>query len=377
MKVEHSFMQSFKWDENFETNIKEVDDRHIYLINLVNKYGSLITRRNFSIEELRHVLNELSDYASFHFHEEEELMKCVGISLIHFREHQLAHEKFKSDLQEFLNLIELTSERLPKLLLDFLIQWLVYHILGCDQNMARQIKAIENGVDPLQAYQDEARQHDNAVGPLLSALKTLFEQVSESNKELIMLNQSLEKRVEIRTNELSIANNQLYQLSYFDFLTNLPNRRFAIEEVSKQWDLLESDQDSLVCMLIDIDKFKEINDTCGHDAGDTVLKKLAEVLSETFRKQDSVCRLGGDEFIVICPGLSLLQGVDLALFVHEQVKNIRIPYDSYCWQGSISVGVATNDSTTEDVSDLIKLADRSVYLAKSMGRNCIKSIQLT
>lgn len=369
-------MQSFKWDKNFETGIKEVDEQHLYLVKLVNKYGSLTAENDFSLEEAQQALKELSDYTSYHFHNEEILMTKAGLSADHVTEHHLSHQKFILDLKEFSGSLHLNNEEVSKQLLDFLIQWLVYHILGSDQNMARQMKAIEAGVTPHQAFKSEEREHDEAIGPLLTALKTLFEQVSARNKELILLNQSLEEKVEQRTQELLKVNEKLHQLSYTDALTSLPNRRFAMREIGTQWDEALKHDNSLVCMLIDVDKFKEVNDTCGHDAGDTVLIELSKMLNTCFRQQDSVCRLGGDEFIVICPELTIEEGVNLALEVHRQVETMRLNYDDYCWTGSISVGVAAIDTSTLDVSDLIKLADQSVYMAKNMGKNCVRSLQL-
>ncbi|UGA56231.1 GGDEF domain-containing protein [Vibrio sp. VB16] len=368
-------MQSFQWDKNFETGIKEVDEQHLYLVKLVNKYGELTTQNDFSILEAKRALKELSDYTSYHFHEEENLMKRVGISQGHFEGHCQSHQKFIDDVKEFSESLRLESDDLSKQLLDFLVQWLVYHILGSDQNMARQLIAIENGLSSAQAFENEEREHDEAIGPLLTALKTLFEQVSARNKELILLNLSLEDKVEQRTQELSLANEMLQELSYSDTLTKLPNRRFAMREISMQWDKARAEQLPLVCMLVDVDKFKQVNDTCGHDAGDAVLVELSTVLKRSFRPQDSVCRLGGDEFIVICPEIDLQQGLALAQTVHEQVNKIRLPYDGYCWEGSISVGVAALCESTKDVSDLIKLADDSVYMAKNAGKNCVRTIQ--
>lgn len=368
-------MQSFQWDKNFETGIKEVDEQHLYLVQLVNRYGELIAENDFSIDEAKKALHEVTEYTSYHFHKEEILMKRAGISSIHFEEHHQSHQKFINDLKEFSGSLQLKSEDLSKQLLDFLIQWLVYHILGSDQNMARQVSAIESGLSPDEAYGNEEREHDEAIGPLLKALKTLFEQVSARNKELILLNQSLEEKVELRTQELSLANKKLEELSYSDALTQLPNRRYAMQEIANQWEKALLTKQPLVCMIIDVDKFKEVNDNCGHDAGDIVLVDLSKVLKANYRSQDSVCRLGGDEFIVICPGLNLHQGLELACAVHNEVKKIRLPYDDYCWEGSISVGVAVLSESTTDVSDLIKLADDSVYLAKHSGKNCVKSIQ--
>jgi hemerythrin len=368
-------MDSFQWDRSFETGIQEVDEQHLKLVALVNRFGEFATENSLSKAKARAALEELTEYTSYHFGQEERLMKRVGIDLEHFEQHHAQHQRFIRDLREFAVALESGSEGLSKQLLDFLVQWLVYHILGRDQNMARQLRSIQAGNTPQHAFQSEEREQDNAVGPLLTTLKKMFEQVSARNKELILLNRSLEDKVAQRTKELSEANRKLERLSNTDVLTQLPNRRFAMQAFDTQWQISRDQGTSLVCMLIDADNFKQVNDNCGHDAGDAVLIRLAIVLQDAFRESDVVCRLGGDEFIVACPGSTLQQGLEIARQVHERVQQICMPYDNYSWEGSISVGVAATDSSMQDVSDLIKAADDSVYLAKKAGRNCIRTIQ--
>ena len=363
-------MKSFQWDENFETGIKDVDDQHRYLVELVNKYGDLIAENTVSQDDAKKALSELTGYTTYHFHEEEVLMHKAGIATQHFEIHREQHQKFIDDINEFAVAINNSSrENLLRQLLEYLIQWLVCHILGSDQNMARQISAIEDGLEATEAYSREEREHKAAVGPLLTALQTLFEQVSERNKELIFLNQSLEKKVEQRTKQLSLANQRLEVLSYTDVLTQLPNRRYALRELDQLWEESVEKNKPMACMLIDVDKFKEVNDTSGHDAGDEVLVKLSERFLNNFRKEDTVCRLGGDEFLAICPGLNLTDALELANHVLGNVNQIRMRYGDYCWEGSISVGVSERRQEMTDSRELIKAADNAVYKAKSLGRN--------
>ncbi len=370
-------MQSFQWDDHFETGIEEVDEQHQYLVKLVNKYSELTVINDFSLDEVKQALDELAEYTVYHFQTEERLMKQVGISATHYEEHCLAHKRFVQDVTEFADaIVESESGDLSKQLLDFLMQWLVYHILGSDQNMARQIGAIKNGVDSGRAFETEKRKHDDAIGPLLHALKALFEQVSSRNKELILLNQSLEEKVKLRTEELSQVNKKLHELSYSDALTNLPNRRFAMKEIAKQWNKARQTGTALVCMLIDADHFKEVNDNSGHDAGDDVLMTLAKTLQHSLPNGNTVCRLGGDEFLVIAPSVDLGQGMELAGHMHHEVNQLALWYGDYCWKGSISVGVAVLSDEMKEVEELIKLADESVYLAKSNGKNRIEAVQL-
>jgi hemerythrin len=243
--------------------------------------------------------------------------------------------------------------------------------------MAKQIEYIRKGYSPEEAYELEANAIDKRhTKPLVQALSGLFEIISQKNKELMKLNKDLEKKVAERTKELLKVNEQLKQLSLTDALTGVPNRRHGMQVLQLHW----KEDEELSCIMIDADKFKQINDTYGHDAGDVVLIELTRTISHTIRSDDTLCRLGGDEFLVICPNTDLDGAIYIANKIHKKVNELQVPVGEKdgktgYWYGSISVGVATRTSDMDDVNMLIKAADRSVYLAKEAGRNCVRSIQ--
>ena len=258
-----------------------------------------------------------------------------------------------------------------KPLLQFLICWLAYHILGSDKGMAKQLAAIEAGHSAEVAYLAEERSKDSAVEPLVNALSGLFQQVSERNRELFQLNQTLEARVVERTRELALANEQLEEIALTDVLTGLPNRRHALRRLTQAW--LESDTDRLplACMLIDADGFKRVNDTHGHDAGDRVLREVARNLRYGVRTDDVVCRLGGDEFLVICPGTPKEGALLLAEKLRASMEELCVPVGNGEWRGSISIGCAVRKEGMDSIDALMKAADEGVYAAKRRGRNCV------
>lgn len=368
-------MQSFKWDKCYTTGIDEVDEQHQYLVEIINRYGELIAKNSISIQDIRMALFELSRYAEFHFKEEENLMRSAGVYSEHIEEHVKVHRAFMADIIGMQAFISDENKKASEHLLNFLIHWLAYHILGIDQNMSRQVKQIEAGVDPKTAWLNEERKQDSSTEPLLKALNGLFEQVSERNKELLELNQCLEDKVEQRTKALSEANKQLEELSLTDSLTNLPNRRCAIRKLKVYWQESVQNNEPLVCIMIDADYFKQVNDTAGHDAGDRLLIELSQNLAHSFRSDDLVCRLGGDEFFVICPNTDLEGGLHIAEITRDRVSQMLVSVGESVWRGSISVGVGVRTPNMNDYNDLIKVADNAVYLAKSSGRNQVATVQ--
>ncbi|MDN3613805.1 GGDEF domain-containing protein [Vibrio gallaecicus] len=369
-------MNSFTWDKNFETGIDSVDEQHQYLVGFINHYGNLLSENTLSIDDISVALLDLTRYAEFHFKEEESLMRERGVYNLHIEEHVKVHRMFMQDIYSMQAFILEEDQLSARQLLDFLIHWLAYHILGIDQNMARQVAAIEEGATPLQAFEVEEKQNDSSTVPLLAALKGLFEQVSERNKQLLRFNQLLESKVEERTAELKRANKQLEELSLTDSLTKLPNRRSAFKQLAVHWQDSKEFGTPLVCIMIDADHFKCINDTCGHDAGDLVLQTLARELKNSFRNDDIVCRLGGDEFLIICPHTDLKGGMYVAEITRQKVSELQVETGNQIWIGSISVGVAELTQAFGSINELIKAADESVYLAKNSGKNSVRSIQI-
>ncbi len=363
-------MDSFKWDDNFVTGIAEVDAQHMELVSLINRLGELLASAEaLGGPEIPAVLDELASYARFHFAAEEELMRRAGVDERHVTTQQREHENFIEEVGH-LAADGINAESAHRLL-KFLIHWLAYHILGSDQTMARQFFLIRKGLSAEEAYRQEEHLSTRATGPLLEALNGLFVQVSERNRQLRELNLTLEARVAERTRELAIANKHLEALSMTDVLTGLPNRRHAMQRLRLEW---SEPLGGLACMMIDADGFKRINDTYGHEAGDVVLQQLAMQLRHMVRTDDLVCRLGGDEFLVICPHTPLTGALQLAETMREKVAAMRVPVAGGGeWRGSISVGVAERRADMQGPDDLVRMADAGVYMSKRAGRNRVET----
>lgn len=168
--------------------------------------------------------------------------------------------------------------------------------------------------------------------------------------------------------ELAVSNRRLHEAAVTDPLTGFHNRRFAMDRLEKEWASSSRSGRPVSCMMIDIDNFKTINDTYGHDIGDRVLISLAEVLNSALRANDIVCRVGGDEFLVISTdtdanAIRACAERLLAAAGQAQVESPQGPV-----RCGISIGVATRDASMVSTAMLIKAADVGMYRAKLGGR---------
>ena len=348
-------MESFRWDKHFETGLAEVDKQHRHLVDMINRFGDLLSQlAGVSFADIETVFHELAEYAQYHFKEEESMMWQAGLDTRFVAHHIQLHTNF---LQELTRMREGVTPQKPDAaepLLKFLTYWLAFHILGIDQSMARQVSAIKSGKQPAEAYSAEEVMKEGATEPLLQALNGLFHQVSERNRELLELNRTLEEKVAERTHALSEANKRLEELSLTDVLTGLPNRRHAMVRFADDWAESLRDGTPIACMMIDADGFKQINDNYGHDAGDEVLRQLSKNLKYAVRTDDIVCRLGGDEFLIICPRTSLEGALHAAEMIRQAIAALRVLAGKGVWSGSISLGVAVRTPEMNSPEDLLK-----------------------
>lgn len=167
---------------------------------------------------------------------------------------------------------------------------------------------------------------------------------------------------------LSRTQQQLKHLANTDPLTHLPNRRSFFSSAQRCLDQCSGRAESAALIVIDADHFKELNDSFGHAAGDKALVEIAEVLREHFRYTDLLCRVGGEEFAVLLPGLDLQTAQPLAQRIVKAVAARPITNDAAIIEYSISCGIA-DTLTNRDLPTLFKAADDAMYLAKQRGRN--------
>jgi two-component system cell cycle response regulator len=171
---------------------------------------------------------------------------------------------------------------------------------------------------------------------------------------------------------LAAANRKLETMAMTDALTGLPNRRSALNRLKEEVSESLRHKTPLSCIMIDIDHFKLINDGYGHDIGDRVLKKIADIFGTTARSYDMVSRIGGEEFLVICARSTLSESRQLAERLRHAIHTLRLSLEEHTIQTTISLGVASWHEDMSSGEDMTKAADRALYRAKQQGRDRVE-----
>jgi two-component system cell cycle response regulator len=180
----------------------------------------------------------------------------------------------------------------------------------------------------------------------------------------------LQEVVEERERELLEVNERLRHMSQTDGLTGLDNRRHIEERLREMWEHGQRLHEPVGCVMADLDKFKSVNDTYGHQAGDAVLKQLAQILKREAREIDRVGRYGGEEFMLLLPGTVLDAAVTFAERVRKEVEGHTFTFEGGSLRRTASFGVsAWPHPRIRDCEALVRAADDALYVAKETGRN--------
>lgn len=207
---------------------------------------------------------------------------------------------------------------------------------------------------------------------------TLYTNLERSEKQLRKHHDELEELIEKRTAKLreeiierKKAEKLLEEAATHDSLTGLPNRKLFHNQLNHSLELAKSNKRFLGILFIDLDGFKTINDTLGHDSGDIVLKTVAERLLKAVRTCDIVSRFGGDEFIIIMGNLENTDVINnVCKKIIDEVGN-TIVLGEKNGHVTASIGVAVFPNDGDDMNKLIKKADNAMYMAKKSGKNTV------
>lgn len=246
----------------------------------------------------------------------------------------------------------LTDETSGKKIENPLVQLLEHN--KTDQDIVKRNTALEHRNGELLSIELSVapmkNQQNNVIGGVV-----VFQDVSEARR----------------------MTSQLYFQARHDALTGLFNRRvFENRLIELLEDAKENHHEHVLCYL-DLDQFKVVNDTCGHMAGDELLRQLSVELSNSIRESDLLARLGGDEFGILLETCKLKQAESIANTLRQNIKNYRFVWDARVFEVGVSVGVVAINKNSEKTSDILSAADLACYAAKDSGRNRIHIYQPT
>ena len=221
----------------------------------------------------------------------------------------------------------------------------------------RVVQAFEAGVD------------DYVTKPFIPRILTAR---IKGGLRLVNLQRQVEKDKRIMMQQfadLGRMARRLQAAAFTDALTELPNRRYAMKQLESEWASIARSGRPLTLILFDIDHFKSVNDNFGHDIGDVVLRKVAQTVKDQVRASDEVCRIGGEEFVIICKNTDLREGGFVAERIRSAVESCVIPDGGFNRSVTLSLGVAGTVGAEGTFNELLKRADEAVYEAKGSGRN--------
>ena len=250
-------------------------------------------------------------------------------------------------------------------------------------DLDRAIEEFRTAVEVTGHYHSEYRiRTDSGECRNIRALGTVYRDPGTSPKIIgvnwdvsadVALNESLvqaNRQMDARNAELEAAKARIEHNALHDSLTGLPNRRFLDDYLNRCAARCALDEHRLALLHVDLDRFKQINDTLGHAAGDAMLVHASGILQATVREDDFVARIGGDEFLVVVRS-SGGADTELATIAERIVKQMRQPvaYEGHECRFGVSVGIAMASGAEVDAKRLLMNADIALYRAKSRGRN--------
>ncbi len=232
-------------------------------------------------------------------------------------------------------------------------------IMTAQEGNEQLVEAFDSGID------------DYVVKPINH--KILAARLKAATRIVALQERAARHREEVKAtvNNLGILSRRMETMALEDQLTELPNRRCGLDHFNKEWSRSTRNKESLLCMILDIDHFKNVNDTYGHDAGDVVLKSTAAIMKNCMRDSDVVCRFGGEEFLVICPGADVEVAKLLGNRLRKAIEANVLDTDEFKGNVTISIGVAVRNAEHQSPQELIKEADEALYAAKDAGRNMV------
>jgi diguanylate cyclase len=248
-----------------------------------------------------------------------------------------------------------------------------------NSEMEKQIELIQSGVNEADSIEDIKKTINTRIEVLQNNMDQFIhveqnrkKQSDNHHKELVDRLSTMEEETE----KLRKCIEEERSKAYSDALTGIPNRMAFDERINEEYKRWQRYDNKLTLCLVDIDKFKGVNDTYGHKAGDIVLKTVAEKCASKIRNSDYFCRYGGEEFALILPETDLSAAITVAETLRESIERCSFQYGDKTVGITISCGLAQVKGK-DTLDSVFKRADQALYKAKETGRNrCISEDQL-
>lgn len=379
--------------EGLKISHEKIDGEHeLFFIVMKDLYEAI----DKGYKELQIAMRDVTHHLSCHFSNEEKLMEEEALHPAYIAKHAKIHAQCIKQIGKMkTTILKKNSEddfvyqkKLATNMASFIKNWLVFHILAEDKKIGVQIEKInQKGYTPEEAYKSVEEGTESSLSQLTQALSNLLKIYEDRNDQLSIIEADVQTKLKKKEKELQEQIRENKKKSITDELTGLYNRRQAMFVLNNIWN--EYQDPTCAIIQLDLDKFKEVNDTYGHHAGDLVLKQFSTTVKYFFetnelcnkynysdRENVHFCRLGGDEFLVILQKYSLDEAVAIANALHTVVNNIEVldEHKKLIWRGSTSIGVAARNSDFRDFESVLKAADSYLYKAKEDGRNCVRSM---
>jgi diguanylate cyclase (GGDEF)-like protein len=210
------------------------------------------------------------------------------------------------------------------------------------------------------------------VGELTRHINAMLARIESRDAQLEQYNKELENMVVKRTEQLERINNSLEHRARHDVLTNLPNRVLFADRLRQAIFTADRNGGKVAVLFVDLDYFKQINDSYGHEAGDQVLLQVAKRMEGSVRSVDTVSRFAGDEFTLILPNINSAQDLNQVAAKLRHELDRPVAFNALSLNISASIGGAIYPDDADDMELLLQAADQAMYHAKTQGRNCFQ-----
>jgi len=218
--------------------------------------------------------------------------------------------------------------------------------------------------------QESTRAREELIKQQKTEKSRLFQEVAEKTKALNQAKKRLEKELE----EKKILEEHLKLQATTDSMTGLMNRRALIDEFDKELNRARRTMSPLSCLILDIDHFKQVNDSYGHHIGDLVIKSVAENMKQHTRTIDHIGRIGGEEFAILMPNTHLDDAYQIADRLRDFISRYEMCFDHQTLHITVSIGITDLRDKFETIESILQRADAALYNAKREGRNRVCSL---